>query len=147
MRVERPPEKHPEQLAGALRPVLQRLLELREAILVVLLQRPHAGMRAAERLAVRGKDQHIGGEFTVAGDRVEEQPQRVALGVDRPDRDVGRDGGEQHVAGDEHVRAFGIQREMLGCVAMADDGAPGVSADAQLVVLDDAPVRKRELGH
>src|SRR5688572_23249852 len=70
-------EQHAQQVAGALRTAPQRVRQQLEFLAMVALQLGDAGMRAAERLAVRGQDQHVLGKFPVARDRIEEQPQRV----------------------------------------------------------------------
>src|SRR6478735_5590159 len=114
-------EQHAEDVARALRRAAQRRAQRLELFAMVLFQLRDAGMRAAERLAVRGQDQHVGRKFPIAGDRVEEQAQRIALGVDRPDADVGRDGRQQHVAGDEGIQRLREKREMLRRMAVADD--------------------------
>ena len=85
-------EEEAEQLAGAQRFLLQGLEQLGEMLLVVAFQLADAHVRAAEGLAVRGQHQHVLGQLAVAFQRLEEQPQRIALRVDRPDADVGRDG-------------------------------------------------------
>src|SRR5262245_31244925 len=79
VRVERPAEKQPEQLAGAELLALQRFLQLREVLLMVILQLRDPGVRAAERLAVRGQHQHVFGQLAVAFQRLEEQAQRIAF--------------------------------------------------------------------
>src|SRR5260221_2404880 len=145
VRVERPAEQQPQQLACAQCFFLQGFDQLREVRLVVTLELRDARMGAAERLAVRGKHQHVLRQLAVALQRLEEQAQRIALGVDRPDADVGRDGREQHVAGDDDVERLAVEREVLGRVAMADEGAPLVAADLHSVALDDPSVGERKL--
>src|SRR4051812_7999729 len=109
-----------EQVAGALRPAAQYLRQDVEFLAVVPLELGDAGMGAAERPAVRRQDQHVGWKFPIALDRIEEQAQRIALRIDRPHADVGRDGRKQHVAGDHRIELFGKKRQVLGRVAMAD---------------------------
>src|SRR4051794_538003 len=92
-----------EQLAGTLRPAAQYLRQGVEFFAVVPLELGDAGMRAAKRPAVRRQDQHVFRKFPVALDRVEEQAQRIALGIDRPYADVRRDGRKQHVACDYRI--------------------------------------------
>src|SRR5687767_2711437 len=58
VRVERAAKKHTEQLGCALRG-LQRMLELGQAVAVMVFQLFHAPVRAAEGLAVRGQHQHV----------------------------------------------------------------------------------------
>ena len=55
---------------------------------------------AAERQAVRGQHQRVAGSAANAVERIQEAAQRVAVGLDRPDADVGADPRQQHVAGD-----------------------------------------------
>src|SRR5678815_3172300 len=138
VRVERPLEQHRQQLAGAFLAGSEHLLQIREAVPVMALELRHALVRAAKGLAVRRQDQHVGGQVAVARDRLQEQAQRVALGVDRPDADVGRDGGEQHVSSNYGVYFRRKQRQVLGRMPMADDGSPAPAADLDLVALDDA---------
>src|SRR5205809_2322023 len=128
VRVERPAKEQPEQIARAQRLALQGVDELGEVLLVMAFELGDADVRAAERLAVRGQHQHVLGKLAVAFQRLEEEAQRIALGVDRPDADVGRDGREQHVAGDDDVQRLAIERQVLGRVAVADEGAPLVAA-------------------
>src|SRR5260221_314675 len=141
VRIERPPEEKAEQLAGAAFLAFQGLDDFFEMRLVMRFERGHAVMRAPEGLAVRGQHQHVLRQLAVLLQRLEEQAQRIALGVDRPDADVGRDGGEQHVAGDDDVQRLAVEREVLGRVAMANEGAPLVAADLHPIALDDPSVR------
>src|ERR1041385_9072976 len=94
MRIKLPPEKHAEELARAARSPLERLGQLGKARLVVRLELRDALVRAAKRLPMRRKHQHVGRKLAIAPDRREEKAQGVAFGVDGPDADIGRDGGE-----------------------------------------------------
>src|SRR5918993_5841605 len=134
VRVERAAKQHAQQLGGALR-FFQRVQQFSQTVLVMLLELLDPVVGAAERLAVRRQHQHVLRQVAIARDRVEEQAQRVAFRVDRPDADVGRDGGKQHVAGDQRIQVLRVERKVLGRVAVADDGAPAVVADLDLVAL------------
>src|SRR3954463_8827981 len=145
--IERTPEQDRQELARAFAPFFEFLLQLREAGTVMLLELRHAIVRPAEGLAMRRQDEDVGRQLAIAGDRVQEETQRVALRVDRPHAHVGRDGGKEHVARDEHVQLLAIKRQMLGRMAVADEGAPAVRSDADYVAVDDAPVRMRKIGY
>src|SRR5712692_6438996 len=147
MRIERTAEQQRQEIAGAAGIVLQLIQQFSEMGLMMPLELRHARVRAAERLAVRGQHQDVFGQLAVARDRLEKQAQGIALGVDRPHADVGRDGRKQHVARDHHVERFAVEREVLRSVAVADESAPLVGADLHPVALDDAPVGEREFGH
>src|SRR5688572_10301021 len=146
VRVQRAAKQHAQELGCALG-FFQGVEQFPQAVLVMLLQLLHPVVGAAERLAVRRQHQHVLWQVAIARDRVEEQAQRVAFGVDRPDADVGRDGGKQHVSRDERIQVPGVERKVLGRMAVAYDGAPAVLADLDLVALDDAPVRQRKFRH
>ena len=102
---------------------------------------------AAKGFAVRRQDQHIGRQRAIACNGIEEQAQRIALRIDRPDADVGRDRGEQHVAGDHHVERRAIERQVLGRMTVTDDRQPFVGADAHAIAVDDAAIGVRKLRH
>src|SRR5712692_1114030 len=145
--VERAAKQHAEEIARAAGFLPQCLAKLLQTILMMRLELRHARVSAAERLAMRGQHQDVCGQLAVARDRLEKQAQGIALGVDRPHADVGRDGRKQHVARDHHVERFAVEREVLRSVAVADESAPLVGADLHPVALDDAPVGEREFGH
>src|SRR6185503_7572729 len=63
VRVQRAPEQHRQQLARALLLAPDGFLQLGEARLVVRLELRDALVRPAERLAVRGQHQHVGGQL------------------------------------------------------------------------------------
>src|SRR6266850_2711294 len=147
VRVERPAEKHRQEIAGAALAFPQFIRQLRKASAVMRFELRHPLMRAAKGFAVRRKDQHVGGQLAVAADGIQEQPQWVALGIDRPHADVGRDRGEQHVSRDDHVQRLAIERYVLRRVAVANDGLPIVLTDAHAIALDDTAVGVREFRH
>src|SRR5688500_5249609 len=68
VRVERPAEQHAEQLGRASGFFFQRIQNVPESGLVVLLELLHTSMRAVEGLAVRRQDQHVLGQLPVARD-------------------------------------------------------------------------------
>src|SRR5947207_2324589 len=78
VRVERPAEEEPEQVARAAFLVLQGFDDLFEMRLMVRFERRDPLVRAAERLAVRGQHQHVLGQLAIALQRLEEKAQRVA---------------------------------------------------------------------
>src|SRR5713101_10163783 len=98
------------------------LLELRDTL-----------AQAPERQPMRGQRERRRGQLRVAGKRVEEKRERIALGLVRPDTDVGRDLGEHHVAGNENSELLAVKRGMLQRVAVAHDDAPQAAADAMLL--------------
>src|SRR5256714_9982349 len=131
VRIERAAEEDRQEVGGAPLPLGELALQLGKTGPVVRLELGDPGVRAAKGLAVRGQHQHVGRELAIAGNRIEEQAQRVALGVDRPDADIGRNGGEQHVPRDDDIQRLAVERHVLRRMAMADDRAPVVLADAQ----------------
>src|SRR3954463_7776157 len=147
VRVERPAKKHRQQVPGAALAVGQLALERGKTRAVVLLQVCHPVVRAAKGFPMRRQHQHIGRQLAVAPYRIEEQAQRIAFRVYRPDADIGRDGREQHVAGNDHVQRFAVERHVLRSMTVADDRAPVMTADTNAVVLDEAPVGMRKLRH
>ena len=58
-------------------------------------------------------------------ERIEESPQRIAVGIDGADADVGRNPRQQHVAGDQHAALGAVERRVLRRVAVPDDDPPG----------------------
>ena len=81
--------------------------------------------RPRERLAVRGQHQRVGRQRAHALDRVEEQRQRVGLGLEVVHADVGGDARQHHVAADQHAELVAVQRDVLRRMAVAGDAAPG----------------------
>src|SRR6266850_6199697 len=132
VRIERPAKQQRQQLARATLVLVQLLLELSEAGLVMRFELRHTLVRAAERLAVRGQHEYVGRQLAITRDGIEEQTQRIALWIDRPDAHVGRNRREQHVARDDHVQRLAIERHMLRRVAVADDRAPAVFPDQDI---------------
>ena len=65
--IQRAPEEHRKQVAGALRPVLEGILQLGKTGLVVLLELAHPQVRAPERLAMGREYQDIGREARDSG--------------------------------------------------------------------------------
>ena len=120
--------------------VSQAATSASQPLAVVFLQLRDPGADAVEGLAVRGQHQGVVGQFREPLDRIEEQLERIAVRVRREDADVGRDARQQHVAGDQHLQFGAIQRGMLGRVAVADDDAPVVVADAHKVSLQETAV-------
>src|SRR5438067_385689 len=88
VRIQRPAKEHGQQLARAALAFGELGLELAESVAMVLLELAHALVRAAKRLAVRRQDEHIGGQLAIARNGLQEQAQRIALGIDRPHADV-----------------------------------------------------------
>src|SRR5690349_2676815 len=70
VRVQGPAEEHRQQLARAFVLALDGLLQLGEALAVMLLELRNALVRAAKRLAMRGQHQHVGRQVPVASDRL-----------------------------------------------------------------------------
>ena len=120
VQVERPLEQHRNELERALRRFGAGLERLGEALVVVRLQLVDARVQALERQAVRRQDEDAGVDRAHALDRVEVERQRVGLGLDVDDADVGRDARQHHVAADQDARRLAVERHVLGRVAVAD---------------------------
>ena len=50
---------------------------------------------------------------------IQEERQRIAVGIDWPHADIGGDARQQHVAGDQHAAPVAVQRRVLGRVTVA----------------------------
>src|SRR5216683_1955797 len=120
MRIERAAEQQRQELAGAACIVLQLIQQFSEMGLMMRLELRHAGVSAAERLAVRGQHQDVFGQLAVARDRLEKQAQGIAL----DDAPVGE-------------REFGNQ---LG-VAVAASSHPGGALGIEPVLAEDVEHR------
>src|SRR5947207_10520253 len=90
VRVERAAKKHRQQVPGTALAVGELPLERRKARAVVLLQVCHPVVRAMKGFSMRRQHQHVGRQIAVAPYRIEEQAQRIAFRIDRPDADVRR---------------------------------------------------------
>jgi hypothetical protein len=103
--------------------------------------------RPRKGAAVRGQHQRVLGQRQELIDRVEEQPQRIGPGRAGHHRNVGRDARQQHVAGNQDAELGAIQAHVLRGVAMADEGAPFMRADAQALVGEQAPIGGGDFRH
>lgn len=140
-------EQHRDQLGGGQRIIGAGGEEVVAALAVMLGQFGDAGVDAAEGQAVRGQDQGVCGQFGETLQRCQKPAERIIVAGGGEAADVGRDARQQHVAGDQYAEVGAIQAGVLRGVAKADDDPPVVLADAQQVVVEDAPEGWRDDRH
>ena len=104
-------------------------------------------VQAAERTAVGRQHQRIGRQ---AGELVERRQvlgQRIALRLDGEHRNIGGYARQHHVAGDQHVQGFAVQRGMLRRMTEAGDDAPLLLANLDQVAILHAGIGLRNSRH
>jgi hypothetical protein len=144
--VELAPEERADDVGRGLR-LAAHVLELAEPQAVVLLELRDPLAHAAERQSVRRQHQRVGGGGRdEPSQALQEAPQRVGVGIDLVDADVGGDARQQHVARDHHADLRAVERGVLRRMAVAHDHAPAPAADRELVAVHHAPVGEREIG-
>ena len=147
VQVERALEQHGQHVVGAHGLLARGLHHLGQPVAVVVVQLLDARVQAGEGLAVRGQHQRVGRQRREAVDGVEEQRQRIGLGLHLVHAHVGRDARQHHVAADQDAGRLAVQRHVLGRVAVAGDAAPHLAANGDGLAIEQACVAGRHRGH
>ena len=114
------------------------------AHLVVLDQFVDAGVQAVERQLVAGQHEDVRRDALLERtQRAEIEPERIAIGLDRPDADIRADPGQHLVGGEEQPVRLREQHDLLRRVAVAGDEREVAAADPQRVAADHAPEGRR----
>src|SRR6266478_4801146 len=89
--------------------LVRRRYQLGQPRIMVRAQLLDTGTGADKRQTVRRENERIRREVGEGRKRIEKARQRIAVGLDRPDADIGADSGQQHVAGNADVDRFAIE--------------------------------------
>ena len=111
-----------------------------QAVAVVVVQLANAGVHAGKRFAMRGQDQGVLGQGQKLVDGVQKKRQRVGLGLLLVHAHIGGNAWQHHVATNQHIQGLAIQGDVLGCMAVAADAAPGLVAYGQHAAIEHAAV-------
>ena len=101
-------------------------------------------MQAAERQSVRREDERLRRQRAEASEGIEVQAKRIGARLIGPHAHVGRDLGQDLIAGDEDAGVRAVQARVLRRVAEHGEGMPPAPADREHVALADGP---ELLGH
>ena len=101
----------------------------------------------AKRQTMRRQNQGIGRQTQHAGGGIQEQRQRIALGLIGLHADIGGDARQQHVARDQHTQCFAIQGNMLRAMTVTGDQTPAPRPDLQLGPAQQTPISLGKARH
>ncbi len=118
-----------------------------EAFGVMLAQLLQAGVQAAEWPAVRGQHQRLFTADFEPVERLQVPVDRIGFRFDLPDRHVGGNARQHHVARQHQAVGLAIQRRVFGRMPLADDHAPLPAPDRNPLAVADAPERRRHRRH
>ena len=118
-----------------------------QPVLVMLTQIGNALMHTGERRVVRGQHQRVGRQVGKTVEAAEVTRQRVAVGLLRPQRDVGADARQDDVAGDQQPVLRAGETGMLRAMPLADDDLPAAIADADRLAAEHTAIGRRDRLH
>ena len=148
MRVELNMEQHGDQLGRRARCGAAGLGNRRAARLVMGDQLLAAGVQAVERQLVPRQHQGIGRDLLLQlVERADVEPERIALWIDGPHADVGRDLGQHLIGGEKDIVGRAVEHHLLRGVAVAGQHVEAAPADLELVAGNQPHERRRQARH